>query len=138
MVRRSSKCTNETSPTALHCTTTYIFDSDRMFPCFCFAKTTFLSYNLNFTFEVKTFQSFRMLLSNFGEPVQIVASVFCSRNSPQVVFCSWTPSVWRFDAFYDQINMGQSIRGIFWQCYWLYASNLLQPHYHLGICLSHS
>ncbi len=41
-----------------------------------------------------------LLLSNFGEPVRIVASVSCSYltgAAPGVVFCCWSPSASGFD-----------------------------------------
>ncbi len=64
----------------------------------------FWPYHLNFAAEIKTHQTRQcfsnLLLSNFGEPVWIVASVSCfypTGAAPGVVFCCCSPSASEFD-----------------------------------------
>ncbi len=75
----------------------------RMDPCFHVLYTKFWLYHLNAA-EIKTHQIrqrfINLLLSNFGEPVWIVASVSCSYLTgvaPGVVFCCCSPSASGFD-----------------------------------------
>ncbi len=57
------------------------------------------TYHLNVAAEIETHQTRQrfsnLLLSNFGEPVRIIASISCSQltgAAPGVVFCCWSPS----------------------------------------------
>ncbi len=54
----------------------------RMDPCICVLYAKFWPYHLNVAAEIETHQTRQrfsnLLLSNFGEPVRIVASVSCS------------------------------------------------------------
>ncbi len=63
-----------------------------------------LTLHLNVAAEIETHQTRQhfsnLLLSNFGDPVWIVASVSCSYltgAAPGVVFCCWSPSASGFD-----------------------------------------
>ncbi len=84
----------------------------RMDPCFHVLYAKFWPYHLNVAAEIETRQTRQcfsnLLLSNFGEPVWIVASVSCSYltgAAPGVVFCSCSPSAsgFRCCAFRDGI-----------------------------------
>ncbi len=64
----------------------------RMDPCFHVLYTKFWPYHLNFAAEIETHQTRErfpnLLWSNFGEPVLILASVFCSWQERHPVWSS--------------------------------------------------
>ncbi len=74
-----TKCAKKISPTPLH----HHHESEplrqgRMDPCFHVLYATFWPYHLNVAAEIETHQTrqcfYNLLLSNFGEPVRIIAS----------------------------------------------------------------
>ncbi len=76
----------------------------RMDPCFHVLYAKFWPYHLNVAAEIKTHQTWQrfsnLLLSNFGDPVWIVAFISCSwltEAAPGVVFCCCSPSASGFD-----------------------------------------
>ncbi len=82
LVQRGPKCTKKRSPTPLHHHQPEPLRQGRMDPCFLIIYAKFWLYHLNVTTEIETHQTRQhfsnLLLSNFGEPVRIVASVSCS------------------------------------------------------------
>ncbi len=64
----------------------------RMDPCFHVLYAKFWPYHLNVAAEIETHQTRQrfsnLLLSNFGEPVRIVASVSCSWQERHLVWSS--------------------------------------------------
>ncbi len=88
--------------------------------------------HLNVAAEIETHQTrqrfYNLLLSDFGEPVWIVACVSCSYltgAAPGVVFCCWSPSASGFD-----VLCVQRWYSAYLGCNeWLFE--LLLPFYHL-------
>ncbi len=83
LVLRGSKCAKKISPTPLHhYHQPEPLRQSRMDPCFHVLYTKFWPYHLNVAAEIETRQIRQrfsiLLLSNFGEPVWILASVSCS------------------------------------------------------------
>ncbi len=83
MAIRGQKCAKNISPTPLHHHhQPEPLSQDRMDPCFHVLYAKFWPYHLNAAAEIETHQTRQrfsnLLLSNFGEPVRIVASVSCS------------------------------------------------------------
>ncbi len=105
LVLRGPKSAKKISPTPLH----HLHESEplrqgRMDPWFHVLYAKFWPYHLNVAAEIETPQTrqrfFNLLLSNFGESVQIVASVSCFKltgAAPGVVFCCCSPSASGFD-----------------------------------------
>ncbi len=88
-----------TTTTSLNC-----WDKAGWIHAFMFFYAKFWPYHLNVAAELETHQNRQhfsnLLLSNFGESVEIVASVSCSYltgAAPGVVFCSCIPSASGFD-----------------------------------------
>ncbi len=77
-----TKCAKKISPTPLHPHQPEPLRQGRMDPCFHVLYAKFWPYHLNVAAEIETHQTRQrfsnLLLSNFGEPVRIVASVSCS------------------------------------------------------------
>ncbi len=104
----------------------------RMDPCFHVLYAKFWPYHLNVAAEIKTHQTRQrfsnLLLSNFGDPVWIVASVSCSYltgAAPGVVFCCCSSSASGFD-----VLCVQRWYSAYLGCNeWLFE--LLLPFYHL-------
>ncbi len=104
----------------------------RMDPRFHVLYAKFWPYHLNVAAETETHQIRQrfsnLLLSNFGEPVWIVASVSCSYltgAAPGVVFCCCSPSASGFD-----VLCVQRWYSAYLGCNeWLFE--LLLPFYHL-------
>ncbi len=74
----------------------------RMDPCFHALYTKFWPYHLNVAAETKTHQIrprfSNLLLSNFGEPVQIVRFLFLAdRSGTRYGLCCFSPSASGFD-----------------------------------------
>ncbi len=83
LVLRGPKCAKQISPTPLHHHhQPEPLRQGRMDPCFNVLYAKFWPYHLNVAAEIETHQTRQrfsnLLLSNFGEPVWIVASVSCS------------------------------------------------------------
>ncbi len=83
LVLRGPKCAKKISPTPLHHHhQPEPLRQGRMDPCFHVLYAKFWPYHLNAAAEIETHQTrqhfYNLLLSNFGEPVRIVASVSCS------------------------------------------------------------
>ncbi len=83
--KRSSigtKCAKKISPTPLHPHQPEPLRQGRMDPRFNVLYTKVWPYHLNVAAEIETHQTrqcfYNLLLSNFGDPVWIVASVCCS------------------------------------------------------------
>ncbi len=84
LVLRDPKCAKKISPTPFqHHNQPEPLRQGRMDPCFHGLYSKFWPYLLNVAAEIETHQTRQrfsnLLLSNFGEPVLIVASVSCSK-----------------------------------------------------------
>ncbi len=125
------KCAKKISPTPLH----HHHQPEpsrqgRMDPCVLYAK--FWPYHLNVAAEIETHQTRQrfsnLLLSDFGEPLRIVAAVSCSwltGAAPGVVFCCCSLSASRF-----YVLCIQWWYSAYFGCNeWLFE--LLLPFYHL-------
>ncbi len=73
----------------------------RIDPCFHVLYAKFWHYHLNVAAEIETHQTRQrfsnLLLSNFGEPLQIVACSLLTGAAPSVVFCCCNPSASGFN-----------------------------------------
>jgi len=82
MVLRGPKCAKKISPTPLHHHQHELLRQGRTDPCFHVLYVKFWPYHLKVAAAIETHQTRQrfsnLLLSNFGEPVRIIASVSCS------------------------------------------------------------
>ncbi len=105
LVLRGPKSAKKISPTPLHHHhQPEPLRQGRMDPCFHVLYAKFCPYHLNVAAEIETHQTRQrfsnLLLSNFGEPVRIIASISCFKltgAAPGVVFCCCSPSASGFD-----------------------------------------
>ncbi len=95
LVLKGPKCAKKISPTPLHHHQPEPLRQGWMDPCFHVLYAKFWPYHLNVATEIETHQTRQrfsnLLLSNFGEPVQIVASVPFQSVTPSHV--GW-PTNW--------------------------------------------
>jgi len=106
LVLRGQKCAKKTSPhTIIPPPPAWTNDKRQDGSMHHVVYPKFGSYHLNAAAEIKTHQTIHFsnpLLSNFGEPVPIIASVSCSTADRSVtccVFCCCSPSASRFNMF---------------------------------------
>ncbi len=90
---RGPKCAKKISPAPLHHHhQPEPLRQGRMDPCFRVIYDKFWPYHLKVAAEIETLKTRQrfsnLLLSNFGEPVRILASI----STPGVVFCCCSPS----------------------------------------------
>jgi len=97
-----AKCAKKTSPTPLYHQQSGLLIQGWMDPCFLVVYAKFWPYHLNIGAEIEshpTWQRFsNLLLSNFDEHLQTIASVCCSdRRDTRCVFCCCSMSACRFN-----------------------------------------